>query len=414
MGQYIKNLFLLLSLIGPAAGIGQEYDDLYFTKSDREKQKRKQMVPYESQYGSEETSQAEVPETLEVTSFLGKQYNYESEPEDTLFNGHVSQKSIDYYKSGKTIESYTNPNYSIPDENIETRQPESNPNFGDPQDTYQNDQDDPVIINNYYYNNNGWNSWNNGWNSWNRPGWRNPRWNMGWGWNNWGGNFWNVSYGWGGWHDPFWDPFLGPTWGWNNWGWRGGFYRNAWCPPYGGFYNRPIYVVNDYRYRRNVVQGARSTRGGAVTSSGRSTRVDNAVVGEGSGARSYARQQRDYLNQSRSSRYSNTVTNTRSTRSRNLNDNSLSRRSSRNNSSLNRGNTSRNSNYGNTSRSRSSRSSGYRNSSRSRSSSYSRPSSSSGRSSGSVRSGSSSRSRSSGRSSSGRSSSGRSGSRRGN
>ncbi|MEM6734544.1 MAG: hypothetical protein AAF620_00615 [Bacteroidota bacterium] len=403
MGHYIKNLFLLLSLIGSASVIGQEHDDLYFTKSDREKQKSKQTGSYQTQYESKETAQTQIPETFEATSFLGKQYNFELDPEDTLYNGNVSQESIDYYKSGKTIESYTNPNYSVPDENIETRQLESNPNFGVPQDTYQND---PVVINNHYHN--------NGWNSWNGSGWRNPRWNMGWGWNNWGGNFWNVSYGWGGAYDPFWDPFWGPTWGWNNWGWRGGFYRNAWCPPSGGFYNRSVYVVNDYRYRRNVVRDARSTRGGEVTSSGRSTRVDNAAIGEGSGSRSYARQQRDYLNQSRSSRYSNTTDNARSARSRNLNYNSSSRRNSRNNSSLNRGSTSRNSNYENTSRSRSSRSSGYRNSSRSRSSSYSRPSSTSGRSSGSIRSGSSSRSRSSGRSSSSRSSSGRSGSRRGN
>lgn len=424
MGRGITKFFFLLFFIGSISVLAQENDDLYYTKADREKdktQKREYAADWQASQFPEDATPAEQQdevrgEGFEATSFLGKQYEYASDGES---DGVVSQEIIDSYKSGKTIESYTSGTnqQSYLSENEPITSDFSNANFSDPLDTYQND---PVIINNYY-NDNGWNNWNR------------PRWNFGFGWNNWGGNFWNVSYGWGGWYDPFWDPFWGAnsgwnagwgwnSWAWNGWGWRGGFWGNAWCPPYyGGAFNRPIYVVSDTRYRRNIVSTPRNTRGGAVRSSRRSQRVDGVVADQRSSRRDYARQQRDYLNQSRSSRYSENSSSARTARSSSTVRSSSSSRSST--GSVNQGSSSRSTNNytgttSRTSRSTRSSSSGYsRPSSSSRSSGYSRPSSSSSRSrsSGAVRS-SSSRSSSSGRSSrsSGRSSSSRSSSRRGN
>lgn len=412
MGRYIKNFLAFTIILVSGLSFGQEYDDLYFNKSDREKLKKKRKENMNASVTSDVASDygvfEETPESdFEPTSFLGKQYDYEPLPTDELVAGTVSQESIDQYKSGKTIEDYQANNSYVSNQSSQNNPTFSNPSYSDPMETFD---DRNVTINNYYGNNWG--------NQWNRPGLR-----FGIGWNSWGGNFWGVSYGnaWGNpWYDPFWDPWYGnawgpawawdPWWGWNRWGWNSwgwrGYYGAAWCRPYwgGGFYSRPVYVVRGERYRRDVIRGSRNSRGGAVTGRSRSGR-ESVASRTSSESRDYSRQQRNYLNRSRSSRYSGTDSSPASqvrTNTRSRDNASIGQQPSRsNNSSFNRGNSTRSrSTYTPSRGSGNSRSSGVR----------SMPSRSS-RSSGSVRSSGSSRS-SSGRSS--RSSSGRSGSRRGN
>ena len=146
----MKNFFLVSCFIGFVSAYGQEYDDLYFNKSDREKQKKGQVERANPNFSFQDTAsqQEAVEEPFEATSFLGKQYNYEVLPEDELIAGSVSQESIDQYKSGKTIETYTNPNFSSPGQvisnpSINTEQVGQNANFSNPQDPYQNE---PVVI----------------------------------------------------------------------------------------------------------------------------------------------------------------------------------------------------------------------------------------------------------------------------
>lgn len=386
MRNYLKNsLVFILGLI-VITGYGQEYDDLYFTKEDRVKKKKKTAEMIDQPYQEDKSD--------EELSFLGRQYQYPA-----LEEGNVSEESLDYYKPEKTQEDY------YFDNDYATQQ---NQNFSNPQDTYDYVDQQPVIINNYY--NDNWNTWNR----WNRPGLR-----FGMGWNNWGGNFWSVSYGnaWG--YDPFWDPWYfnswGPAWGWNNWGWnswgwRGGF-NSYWCPPgyYGNYgYGRPIYVVSD-RYRgRDVTRGARPSRGSVSARESRSSSGRRSVASESSRSDqvNFSRQQADYLNRSRSSRYSSeTSRGSSSINSRSVNSNSSNSSSLFNNS----GRSNTNTNYNRSSNTTRSRSYSPPASRSSRSSSV-RSSSGSSRSSGSVSRGSSSSSRSSGsRSSSGRSSSGRRG-----
>ena len=421
MRRYIENFLAVALILTSIVGFGQEYDDLYFNKSSREKQKKKKVdVEISRIPGKEELIDTNQNDSR-PTSFLGKQYDVQPLPEDLAAEKTISQESYDFYKPDKTIKDYTNANFSTPGNtnqtgnNLSSNQNKPNANFSDPVNTNQND---PVIINNYY---------SSGWNTWGRP-----RWNAGFGWNNWGGNFWNAGFGWGGWYDPFWDPwfydpFWGPAWGWNagfgwnNWGWG-----SAWCPP--GFYNgfggrRVALISNNINRGRTVVKSPRNSRGGELSSSGRTRNLETPSVTSNRRSESLrrSRQQRDYLNKSRSSRYSNSVSGTNSQRSRSRNSTYNSGNSSRQSgNSLNqrsRSNTSNRSNsYNNGSGSRS-RSSNFGTSRRSRSSGSSRSVnfSNSSRRSGAVRSSGSVRSRSSGSSgsSSGRSRN-RSGSRRRN
>lgn len=386
MKHYLK--FFLVLILGTAAigAIGQENDDLYFTKKDRVKQKKK--------FNGQADQYAQQPlQNDEELSFLGRQFK-ESNP--VLDEGYVSEESLDYYKPDKTPEDYqVEKDYSADNQY-------QNANFSNPQETfYDNTVPQQVIVNNYY---------NDNWNTWNRP-----RMRFGMGWNSWGGNFWSVSYGnaWGNpWYDPFWDPW-GPSWGWNSWaynpwGWGGGFYGSYWCPPgYGNYYNRPVYVANnsDSRRGRNVVRGARTSRGSSSARSSRSSSGRSATVArESSSQVNRSRQQADYLNRSRSSRYNSGNSRGSSSinsRSTNATNSSRFNTGGRTNTNRNFNRSSANSNNRSYTppSSRSSRSSSTRSSSPSRSS-------------GSVnnRSRSSSSSRSSGsRSSSGRSSSGRRG-----
>lgn len=379
----------------------QEYDDLYFSKKDR-----KALKPIAAEkelpiYDSEELQAYKGHEDESKSSFLGRQYQFDEYQEEPF---EVSQESIDKYKRA----------------NIDQPQGDfvENPNYSSPVETYENE---PTVVNNYY----------------NVDPWAaqfNSNWGFGAGWNNWGNNF-IVSFGrrpfrnaWFGnaWFSPFYNPF--DPWGNQFFGWGGfnspwgGFYDPFWCPPFGnafaggfygnrfnrGFYgNRVVVVGNGERNGRQVVRGARNTRGGSVSSSGRSARVTNSAISNDS--RDFSRTQSRYLDQSR-----RTV---RTTNSGNVSSGDRSRSS---NSSVNRSSTRQRTSsptYNRTSgSSRSSsgsvRSSGSSRSSSGRSSSGSvRSSGSSRSSSGSVRSSGSSRS-SSGRSSSGRSSSGRSSSSR--
>ncbi|WP_370089059.1 hypothetical protein [Ekhidna sp.] len=393
MRHYLKNSLVFILSLSVIGAFGQEYDDLYFTKKDRKKQKKKVEMTdpaYGTQYNDELPEYQ--PEEVEATSFLGKQFQ-ENNP-----TSGVSQESLDYYAPEKTQDDYISEN----DQNTYLDNTNQNPNFSDPAVTfYDNPNNQPIIVNNYY--NDNWNTWNR----WNRPGW-----NFGFGWNNWGGNFWSISYGnaWGNpWYDPFWDPWWGwnswgPAWGWNvGWGWNSwGWRNNFWCPP-GYGYGRPIYVVDGNRYRgRDVVRGQRPSRGSVAARGNRSSSGRIAESSQGDRV-SYSRQQAEYLNRSRSSRYSSgTTRGSSSVNSRSINSNTNSspviiNNSGRTNSNYNRSSTPARS-YSPPASS-SGRSSSVRSSSPSRSS----------RSSGSV-SRSSSSSRSSGsRSSSGRSSSGRRG-----
>ncbi|MEO9647634.1 hypothetical protein [Ekhidna sp.] len=376
-------------ILGTSAigAIGQEYDDLYFTKKDRVKQKKK-FTEVADQY------QQEPVKSDEELSFLGRQFkNSNPAPEE----GFVSEESLDYYKPEKTQEDYLAENdYSVDNQY-------QNTNFSNPQETYYgNTIPQQVVVNNYY--NDNWNSFN---------GWNRPRLRFGFGFNSWGGNFWSMSYGnaWGGpFNDPFWNPWYnnwGPSWGWNSWaynpwGWGGGL-NSFWCPPvYGNFYGRPVYVVdNNARSGRNRVRGSRNSRGSVSNRSSRSSSGRSASVSrESRSSRAdHSRQQADYLNRSRSSRYN--TSNSRgssSINSRSTNTNGSSRVNmggrTNSNSNVNRSSSRPNNRSYTPPASRSSRSSSVR-------------SSGSSRSSGSVnRSRSSSSSRSSGsRSSSGRSSS---------
>lgn len=403
MRQYLKIFLVAILGISTSMAFGQEYDDLYFTKKDRVKKQKKAEDTEVQSYQNQPSNDKEL-------SFLGRQYQYNAEE-----TGDVSDESLAYYEPEKTQEDYRS------DRDYSDYNSYENQNFSDPQATFDNVSQQPIIVNNYY---------NDNWNSFNR--WNRPRLRFGVGWNSWGGNFWSVSYGnaWGNpWYDPFWDPWYynawGPSWGWNSWGWNswgwgGGFYNNLWCPPvyYGNYYKRPVYIVDGYQRRgRDIVRGARPSRGSVNSRESRSSSGRGvSVASESNGRRSYSRQQADYLNRSRASRV-----NTGNTRS------SSSINSSRGSSTINNArNSSSNSTFNNGRQSSRSNSNFSRSSNSSRTRSYSPPASSgrsssgrsssvrssgSSRSSGSVgRSSRSSSSRSSGsRSSSGRSSSGRRG-----
>ena len=396
MKHYLKIFLAVILGTSAIVAIGQENDDLYFTKKDRVKQKKKFNNVANQFYQKDAPEVQKSTANDEELSFLGRSFK-ESNPviED---RGFVSDESLDYYKPEKTQEDYQ------VDKDYGSYSQNRNPNFSNPQETFiDNVPPQQVTVNNYY---------NDNWNTWNRP-----RLRFGLGWNNWGGNFWSVSYGnaWGNpWVDPFWgDPWFnnwGPGWGWNSraanpWGWGVGF-NSFWCPPvYGNFYGRPVYVVDGgQRSSRNVVRSGRTSRGSVSTRSSRSSSGRTAAVNgtSRSSRANYSRQQADYLNRSRSSRYNSTnsrgsnAVNTRSSNTSNSSRVSNGSRSSSNRNVSRSGNTSRNRSYSPPA-SRSSRGSSIR-------------ASGSSRNSGSVGRSRSSSSRSSGsRSSSGRSSSGRRG-----
>ncbi len=409
MRGYLKHTLLAVLVVASFSALGQEYDDLYFSKKDR---KKVNSVTYE----------APPQENASSSSFLSRQLNESYAVTDSYSNpnystGTVSPESIEKYKRAS---KYKRSNIAEPAEPVE--EVVENRNFSIPEDTYQ----DPVVVNNYY----GGNPWafNNTWRAY-RNSWR-----FGWGWQPWGSSLW-ISNGWGGgWgaFDPFWDPFFyswnRPFFAGNFYNPWGGFYDPFWCPPFfgsgfragyfgrfGGFYRAPVVVNYSERAQRNVARGARSARGGNTGATSRSSNVrDVSVANSIDDNRNYSQTQAEYLNRSRQSvRVSNSSNNNVSTPSRNSRVNNSSRNQVNRSSNRSR-NTSRQRSYSAPSNNRSS-SPNIRSSSPSRSSGYRSGSSRSGssRSSGSFRSSGSS-GRSSGSRSSGGSRSGSSRSRRGN
>ena len=138
------NIFLLVGFSIASLGVfGQEYDDLYFTKSDRKKKKKKNVEMVNPSYGSSNELNSEVETTSqdsESMSFLGRQFQ-ENNPSD----GDVSQESLDYYAPDKTQEDYiteeTQSDY-ITGSN-------QNTNFSDPQSTFNDANNQPIINKNY-------------------------------------------------------------------------------------------------------------------------------------------------------------------------------------------------------------------------------------------------------------------------
>lgn len=401
---YKNTLALALSAIA-VFSFGQEVDDLYFTKKDRTKVKPVNEVASSNYYS--ETSNVNEGSS-EGVSFLRKQNQLNPISDSETY---VSEESIARYRKDASSQG----NYS---NNV-------NPNYSNPNDTYYEDDyyyqdgysDRDVIVNNYY-NYPSRNRFRNGWNVGFNTGWSN------WGW----GSGISVSYGWSS-YDPWFDPFYANNWGWNtgwgwnagwgwnnrgwnNWGWGGGW--NSWGRPYygnsytagfyDGYYGRRTVATNN----RSVERGARTSRGEAVSSSGRTSSRNGAS--RASEMRDYSQAQSRYLNRSRSSNSNvssgrSSSNSSGSTRSYTPSSRSSSTGSVRSNSSTrsSSGSSVRPSSNSSRSSSGSVRSSG--SSSRSSSGSVRSSSGSSRSSSGSVRSSGSSSSRSSGSSSSSRSSS---------
>ena len=291
---------------------GQEYDDMYFTKKDRKK------VSFEM----EAESQA-AKETLE--SFQNDQ-----------LDGQYSSKELNpdflaRYSSTKLGEG-DEINYGV----SSSYYPESD------------SSKQPVIINNYYgtnYNspwaNNTWApSTYMGWNSWSgfnfqmtfgnssfypMVGYVNP----------WNDPFFYNWYGTSVYYDPWmantlmYDPWFNP-WAYNRRFWRNNMWGNPW---YGGFnsyaigywdgyYTGAYYGAIGYAYRdvissRQVVRGARYSRGGTVTGVSRSNYQANSsrrMVAQttGNGRQDYSRSQNEYYSRSSRSSESNNRAYTRS------------------------------------------------------------------------------------------------------
>ncbi|MEP5613818.1 MAG: hypothetical protein ABJP45_16310 [Cyclobacteriaceae bacterium] len=374
MKTYSK-LFILTVLITVVfSSNAQEYDDMYFSKKDRKKVKpvEKNLAPAVSE---------------KTSSFLSRQIAQNNELTEEYSENEVSQEAIDKYRKQDSNGA---------NEPVEVLE---NSNYSNPADTYYEDEyyeEEPVIVNNYYYDdpwryNNNWRGFRNPWRF--RPGFSvSVGWGFGWG---------AFGGGWG--YDPFWDPYYsGFGWGWNN-PWYGGFnsfygppyYRNSFARGYGRFdgYNGRYYgtpSIGRASTRRAITRGPRNSRGGAVSSSGRSANVRNVSAASSTNdSRDYSSTQARYLEKSR-----------RGTRVSNSNGRTSTATRSANRAAsdgINRSNSSRYSKPSNSSRQRSYTPSSGRSSNAGRSGSGTvRSSSSSRSSSGSVRSSSSSRNRSGG------------------
>ncbi len=297
--KIVNRPLILFSLIGNVlVSFSQEYDDLYFTKKDRVKLEELR----------------EEPEPV-VQSSPGRQI------EQSYSNHEVTPEAIAKYKRSNIAVSdqegdIESPNYSIPEEASEDQQAIVNNYYGDPR----------------YYPNRFSSGWGFGsrWNTWRGIG-------TGFGY----GNFYDP------WYDPFYysistDPWLG--YGWNSYYgsfynpyYRGSFWRNSYTRD---FY--PGYCNTAYRYYpthgtattetgepkgRKVQRGARYSRGGSVSYSGRSGRsktpTTNQVANqknESGDSRNFSDTQTQYLKKSRQStqtRIYNSNTGTSTIRARN-------------------------------------------------------------------------------------------------
>lgn len=315
----------------------QEYDDIYFRKSDRQKSKELRTKQSPS-YGRDSYLYDEI-EKFEGSDNDGNtlsDYRQSNQSEEDLYKDNntespVVEKHYYYNQSTSRYDRYFDDIF-----------------WSDPY-LYQGTIFDPSL--NYYGNRSS--SWRPGWsvsisvgNRWNRSRWRNRYWDR-------------YDYG-----------------GYNSYGYYGsssnyGYYDNYWCPPIYSNRGNVIVYSNQSGGSRGVTRGRRSSRNSSIYNrergdSGRSGRI---ISGGGSNIE-------DKSNRN-SSRYSNN-TNTRTYRNSNqtYNRNSSTPRRRTTNSGYNSNNTnSRNSNprtYSNGNSGSNSRSNTYRSGSRSSSNSGSR------------------------------------------
>jgi hypothetical protein len=263
--------------LGCYSAMGQEYDDVYFSKKDRDKQ------------------QALVPKTLKTLDKSSEDYPVLAKANRKV-EGYTGRTiNPDYqskYSTGTEVSSYFVPNYQ------------------------------PRVTTggfNTMYANNGCFSCNSGWGMNNRMGYGmyspfyspfssswgyspygyNNYWNDPW--NNYGYNSWN-SWGYGSPYSAWGNPYYSSGWGWNmgyTYGWGGGMY--------GGWNNYyPVIISNPdnstprtygKRSSRNdgVVNNSSMSRGSQVVSGGQNTsptrggRVATTSSGTSTGSRYYQR-----------------------------------------------------------------------------------------------------------------------------
>jgi hypothetical protein len=299
--SYFLSFLLLAGLAGLSscqrnglAQSGVENDDLYFSSADR-KQAINAAVLRQQQ---------------------NRQYKPNSAADEDRSQGYVSPDARNkYYNPGQQTQSYSNtqqgdstyynPNSAYSKANLYRNR--NNGTLFTPR--YSNWYDDSGVTTNNYYNGGyapGWGgtSWGNNW-GWNSPYYANNWYSPYWG-NNWYGSGLRISIGyswgwgsrWNSWYDPFWGSgWYGPgwnagigygwgsNWGFNNWynpwgGWYGNYFGGYY--PYGGYYNRPVVIVNN-----------NAGTGSGVDNSGYIQRRTNGPIGGGTGG-NYVNPNADY------------------------------------------------------------------------------------------------------------------------
>ena len=249
---------LLLTATVLSGGYAQsEYDDMYFTGKDREKQVVKQEEVY-------------------------------------AYNSNTSKK-----KKGAQTE-YVNPTDSYSARNL-------NPEYVARAKAKEGQSSDEYFASNYQYVNptaNNLNSFNTGFNSWYGNNWYNAAYFSPYI-NSWNSPYYNPYY------DPFYSSYRNPNpWadpyyrsGWSssfsyhwgsswNYGWGAGagfgfgnpYFNNAWCPSYGynnyGYYPTTVVVVNNSVDNNSPSYGKRSSRSSATTRPATTTRNRSTYVAD--------------------------------------------------------------------------------------------------------------------------------------
>jgi hypothetical protein len=208
----------ILTFLITFSTFAQEHDDLYFNRADRKKLR-------------------ENKETVAAVSSFGKQSTYINDKGQVVTENASDEfdpSLIDRYRTGRSIEDYQNPNYSVPEAN------DLNTNYS-------------TATNRNWSNSNNGNfntNWSAGW-GWNSLGMTSFM--LGYGMNSFfgpsmGWNTWNNPYmGWGG-YNPYWNSFAyNPMWG----------AFNPWCPS--PFYGNSFIIIGGEQGRSHV-RGARITR----------------------------------------------------------------------------------------------------------------------------------------------------------
>lgn len=236
-----------------ASPFAQEYDDMYFNSTDREKAKKnrkKEFVEFESADDFQFQDSYAVEKTIE---------DYQDEAAD------ISLEYQSPYNSTNSIIS----NNALTNDNDPLSFQYSGSGL---QDAYDQGYEDglaaaPTISNNYYGGANVLPRWQrmgfpyydpffyDNWGAWGGGFGLSVGW--GWGWNNWGWNSWSPwAY----------DPWFYNNWGWSrpfvysDWAWRNRFWGNNWyCPPIVSV----GYIANNTPSKqREVINGPRGDRGG--------------------------------------------------------------------------------------------------------------------------------------------------------